>query len=187
MGWTYYHATEYKPNGTVDRKAECDKLLSKPISHPFTILKSRMVGTTYYAAVQTEDENHLPYVAAIVILTHGSAGGDRYYNFGYKAISEESGPTAADCPKSILNLLTPTTNQWANEWRKRCQEKMDKTKLRDLPVGTKIKFTTYDGTDYTLVKMSPNYQFKRTWWYNPDSNRYMPSRRIPDNWEIIPA
>lgn len=48
MGWTEYVATQYK-NGTVDRKAECDILFDGSKSK---VLKSRMVGSTYYAAIQ---------------------------------------------------------------------------------------------------------------------------------------
>ena len=48
MGWTEYIATHYK-NGTVNRKAECDVLFD---NNRAKVLKSRMVGSTYYAAVQ---------------------------------------------------------------------------------------------------------------------------------------
>ena len=48
MGWTEYLATHYK-NGTVNRKAECDVLFDNSKTK---VLKSRMVGSTYYAAVQ---------------------------------------------------------------------------------------------------------------------------------------
>ena len=59
MGWTSYHATHYK-NGMVDRKAECDSIFNDvmvtrdsdiPIGK-FEVLKSTMVGSTYYAAVK---------------------------------------------------------------------------------------------------------------------------------------
>lgn len=45
MGWTEYLATHYK-NGTVNRKAECDVLFDNSKTK---VLKSRMVGSTYYA------------------------------------------------------------------------------------------------------------------------------------------
>ena len=48
MGWTSYHASYYK-NGTVDRKKECDDVFSKG---DCKILKSAMVGSTYYAAIK---------------------------------------------------------------------------------------------------------------------------------------
>jgi hypothetical protein len=64
MGWTSYHAsTTYNPKTgrrTIDRKAECDDHLNcDAISYPdgkvigkYEVLKSRMVGATYYAAVK---------------------------------------------------------------------------------------------------------------------------------------
>ena len=175
MGWTCYHATHYKPNGTVDRKAECDKMFK-----PEELVKSSMVGSTYYAAIKTGENE----IMAIVILTCGKDRNDPYFNFGYKAIDETCGPYSYDCPVSILNLLTPTDSEWANEWRRRCYENAKKTKLSDLPVGTTIKFTNWNGDEYILTKMAPNYQFKRTWWYDADNNAYMPSRRI-SNFEVI--
>ena len=52
MGWTGIHATYYK-NGTVDRKRECDYYWEGGLnSGHFKVVKSRMVGSTYYAAVK---------------------------------------------------------------------------------------------------------------------------------------
>jgi hypothetical protein len=36
-------------------------------------------------------------------------------------MDETCGPYEKKCPLSILNLLTPTDNEWANEWRKQCR------------------------------------------------------------------
>jgi len=43
-----------------------------------------------------------------------------YYNFGYKDMDENMGPYFYNCPKRILELLTPTTSKYAKEWRRRC-------------------------------------------------------------------
>lgn len=180
MGWTTYHAQYYK-NGKVDRKREMDELLTGSNQ---VILKSSMVGSTYYAAVKTIRENNVS-VWACIVETCGQDRSDPYFNFGYKAISETSGPYKCDCPKSILDLLTETDNEYALRWRAACREKFAKPKLSDLPVGTVIRFTIWDNTEYVLTKMAPNFQFKRTWWYNSRSNKYVPSRRIPDSFEIV--
>lgn len=45
MGWTGYFATHYK-NGKIDKKAELDEMFSRNQK----ILKSQMVGSTYFAA-----------------------------------------------------------------------------------------------------------------------------------------
>jgi hypothetical protein len=38
-------------------------------------------------------------------------------NFCYKILHESEGPYASQCPKSILKLLSPTTNEYALKWR----------------------------------------------------------------------
>lgn len=181
MGWTCYHATEYKKNGAVNRKAECDKQLTwENDNWRVSVVKSQMVGTTYYAAVKREDKHTGgKEVVGMVMLTCGIIDrNDPYFNFGYKDIPETMGPNKYDCPVSILNLLTSTDSEWANEWREKCYENAKKTKLSDLPIGTVIKFTNWNGDEYILTKMAPNYQFKKTWWYNAENDAYMPSRRI---------
>lgn len=117
MGWTEYHATYYK-NGKVDRKAECDNLWAKECK----VLKSAMKGKIYYCALQTPDGD----VIGQVVITSGTNRRDPYFNFGYKAMSETCGPCYYDCPKSILDLLTPTDSEWANKWRQKCYANANK-------------------------------------------------------------
>ena len=53
MGWTSYHANYYKKNGEIDRKAECDAYWQEGLKRGhFKVLRSSMVGSTYYAAVK---------------------------------------------------------------------------------------------------------------------------------------
>lgn len=152
MGWTSYHATCYK-NGTVDRKAEMDNYFKEEDStngeYHFKTLKSAMVGSTYYAAIEkTNNNTGVKEVFAIVCLT--SVNMDDYYNFSYKDMDESMGPCERKCPMGILNLLTPTDKQWANEWREGCREhqarKNELAKLdRHGRKGGKIGFTpAYD-------------------------------------------
>lgn len=157
MGWTEYHATHYK-NGNVDRKAECDAYFLEGLNKGFyDVLKSSMVGKTYYAAIKPlkksngKDESgkciyvDIPeseqVVFAAVFLT--STNARDYYNFAYKDMDETYGPCECDCPKGILKLLTPTENKYANEWRVKCYENLAQKKnpnsFARLPVGTIIK------------------------------------------------
>lgn len=199
MGWTSYVPWRRKANGEIDRKAECDDLLNE---EQFTILKSNMVGTTYYAAIKTklkmvdyqlegslglyqtipEDEQE---VWAAVVLTSVQNG-----TFYYKDMSEDVGPSDSKCPASILKLLTPTENEYANAWRKRCWENIEKKKdpksLSNLPIGAVIQFP-WNGKSTRVVKRAPNKQFKRTWWHNVENNTYIPQRYIPENYEVIKA
>ena len=141
MGWTRYDAHCYKPNGTVDRKAECDKLFNTSehyknslgrkgeSDYKCEVLKSAMVGSVYYAALKKtvdfrgEDgkTEHHETTSAVVCLTEGNSRWDGY-NFGVKEMDESCGPNASKCPNSILDLLDEPCNTWAREWRTRCRE-----------------------------------------------------------------
>lgn len=163
MGWTEYHATHYK-NGKVDRKAECDGIFSDDmvtwdddhkVIGKYEVLKSSMVGSTYYAAIKktkfaTETEPELTAVFGLVCLT--STNNKQYFNFAYKDMDESMGPFQYDCPKGILDLLDPTEYECAQEWRKKCYENLAKKKnpngFNKLPVGTVIKVVMPFDTRY---------------------------------------
>ena len=52
MGWTEYIATHITPKGQIDRKKECDAYFLEGLNRGFyEVVKSRMVGSVYYAAV----------------------------------------------------------------------------------------------------------------------------------------
>ena len=186
MGWTSYRATHYK-KGTVDRKAECDNLFNSDmvtwdkeskVIGKFEVLKSCMVGSTYYAAIKrttfaTETEPEESAVHGLVCLT--SVNMKDYFNFSYKDMSESMGPYQHNCPKGILDLLSPTDSEWANEWRKKCYEnlkaKKDPNNLNNLPVGTVIEvvmpFDTKYHTKGDKVRLTKekSYYTNRTAWY----------------------
>lgn len=185
MGWTSMNATYYK-NGRVDRKAECDKIFNDDmvswgddhrVIGKYEVLKSSMVGSTYYAAVKktkfaTETEPELSYVFGAICLT--STNMKDYHNFAYKDMDETCGPGYCDCPKGILDLLSPTDNEWANEWRKACYENFTKKKnpnsFNKLPVGTVVKVVMPFDTKYFSegqeVKLQKQRKFgsNRTHW-----------------------
>lgn len=199
MGWTSYHATNYK-RGSIDRKAECDSLFTGG----YRVVRSAMVGSVYYGAIECPkrlekpDENSncpvedIPVgernIYGIVILT--SINMHDYFNFAYKSMDESMFPGYTDCPASILKLLSPTDNEYANEWRAACWETNEKKKnpkaLKNLPIGSVIRFA-FNGGFIELVKCSPAYQFKRPFWYNVENNSYMPTTRIPEDYEVVTA
>lgn len=212
MGWTSYHAEHYK-NGRVDRKAECDAYFLEGLNRGhFDVLKSAMVGSTYYAAVKPlkksggKDENgnyiyvDMPeneqFVFAVVFLTSTSPKG--YYNFSYKDMSEDMGPYECDCPKSILDLLTPTDNKNANEWRKACYERHANKKkykinsISRLPVGSVIKVTMpcrtslYKEGDVVTLTKGYVYGLKRPVWISPRARFTAGLMKLLENhYEII--
>lgn len=177
MGWTSYHIDDTTPGG---RKAELDAIYNwSNEGRVSRVLRSVMRGSTYYAAIEHTHENKREVWAAVTLT---QINNKEYFNFAYKDISEDMGPVECKAPACILDLLTPTENQYALEWRKRCRENLDRPKLADLPIGTKIRFTSY-GTTYTATKCAPAYQFKTTWYLLPNG-QYMPKTRIHD-FEII--
>ncbi len=111
MGWTYYQATYYKKDGKIDRRAEYRAEFGKEPSWA-AIVKDSMVGNIYYAAMKSSKTGE---VWALVVLTETDGT-----EFGYKDMDETMGPGYCDCPIGILKLLSPTDNEYANEWRRNC-------------------------------------------------------------------
>ena len=188
MGWTSYHATHYK-NGKIDRKAECDAYFMEGLNRGYyDVLKSSMVGSTYYAAVKplkrygkdvggNEIIVDIPIneqqVFGVVFLT--STDSKDYYNFSYKDMDETVGPCYYDCPKGILNLLSPTDSEWANNWRAKCRETLEQKKnvnsLSKLPIGSIIQVTMPFDTrffkkgDVVKLEKRANWYSNRSAWY----------------------
>lgn len=150
MGWTHCSIAsnwKYDRHGkrSVDRRAECDALLtwdskdaSGNVLKRHRVVKSAMVGSTYYAAVETVVvAGGERKVWAAVFLTCGKTRWDHTV-WGYKDMDETMGPFSYDCPASILALLTPTDNKNANEWRETCRkvlaEKAEKRKTKGQPL-----------------------------------------------------
>jgi hypothetical protein len=214
MGWTSYHASHYKvKNGirTVDRKAECDAYFMEGLNKGhFNLLKSTMIGSTYYAAVQglkrsagkDENDNYIyedipeneRETFAVVFLTYTDM--KDHFNFSYKPMDETVGPCQHNCPKGILDLLSPTESQWANEWRQKCRENLQKKKnpnaLNKLPVGTKIKVimpfaTRYHNVgDEVILTKCLNWKGNRSAWYK-GSIKFTAGlmKMLEENYEVV--
>lgn len=130
MGWVHCCDGRRLPNGKIDRRYECDKMLTWDtkdkdgnLLRTNRVLKSAMVGSTYYAAVETKKVTGERQVWAAIFLTCGKTRHD-HTDWGYKDMDETMGPNEAKCPASILALLTPTDSQWANEWREKCRQNL---------------------------------------------------------------
>lgn len=203
MGWTSYPATKFNNDGSINRKAECDSYFEEGLNRGYyKIEKSAIKGSTYYAAVTVlltpkknpdgtealDEFGHCIYepipkneqeTFGIVMLTGVKDG-----EFAYKPISESMGPCEHKCPKSVLDALSPTTNEYALEWRQACLEYLMKPNPSKLPVGTRIQFER-NGQIVELVKRPPMYQFKTDWWYNADSGCYFSKKRLPEDFVVI--
>lgn len=129
MGWTHCFDCLRKPNGEIDRRRECDRLFTWEerderwnVTRGVRVVNSAMVGSVYYAAVEIRrPAKGIRKVGAVVCLTCGRTRHDGTA-WGYKDMDETMGPCEDKCPVSILDLLTPTDSQWANEWRDRCRK-----------------------------------------------------------------
>lgn len=200
MGWTAYHATRELKNGcyVIDRKAECDRILTQNTDESQgqkkEVLKSAMVGSVYYAAVKTTNEDGSYRIWAAVFLT--SVNQRSYYNFLYKDQDETCGPADCCCPQSILNLLTETDSEFAKVWRENCwkyhDSKRNAQSLDKLPIGSKISFINQvsmpngvrPGDRIMLIKaVKPGKKRKTKYW--TDGKYKWSKSLIPAEFEVV--
>jgi hypothetical protein len=100
------------------------------------IVASSTVKGVYYAAVRTVETGE---VWALVVLTQWAPRS--YHKFGWKDMDETMGPGSYDAPAKVLNALTPTDNEWAQQWRAACREAQErKTAAATIAVGTLLRF-----------------------------------------------
>lgn len=116
MGWTGIYT------GTMTRKERIAFMDKSYTWRTNAVIKSTLVGTTYYAAVKDSATGR---VWAGIALTRMKKSGE----FVYKDMDESLGPFQGECPISIINLLTPTDSEHANNWRKSCKEYAEKKKI----------------------------------------------------------
>lgn len=112
MGWNGVHFDE-KIRTTKEKKMAMDYEVNDGLNE---VLKSSMVGNTYYAAVKEKKTGDVYGLVGLVRVKNTD-----FINLWYKLISDIEGPVEAKCPRSILALLTPTDNELANNWRNRCK------------------------------------------------------------------
>lgn len=93
------------------------------LPNSYRVLETAYKMPVFYAAVETVNkETGERRVWAAVIKVHQTRGD---YGFCYKDMDETMGPVYTDCPAKILDLLTPTDNEYANEWRARCRRNLE--------------------------------------------------------------
>jgi hypothetical protein len=133
MGWTSYHR---------DKGETHAEHFAKELNPNSEILESASKGGTFYAAVRNKETGE---VWALVILFRWAPRS--YFNFTTKWMDETVGPCESECPEKILQLLTPTDSQWANEWRERCRKNLERAvetrkQRKQVTVGSIIRTTT---------------------------------------------
>lgn len=175
MGAVQYH----RPKGQTDR----EHLQAELCGDALTILDSTTKGLTFYAAVR---DNASGEVWGLVVLQQRLRG---YYNYGRKAMGEDEGPYAYDCPDRILDLLSPTTNEYALAWRAQCRARnaarvtRPKVKAGDtIRLAASLSFGDgYEGDTFTFVSGS-------VFTVPGQANRYrIPRWRDRDFTVVVPA
>lgn len=182
MGWTGYHV-----NSPVRRKYECDKYNTwDEKNSSCEVLKSAQIGKVWYGACRhTDKKTGRVKVFGSVCLTNVDS--KSYDNFWIKEMDETMGPFYNDCPVAILDLLTPTENQEALNWRRICRERAERKKdknarLNALGIGSIIEFRLNDKL-YRARKSHAAYQFKTSWWAIDDG--YIKKKSIPDDFVVV--
>jgi hypothetical protein len=119
MGWTTFHETRTAKQYFTDMISRCEGAELVDIA----VVNFR----TAYIAVR---DLKLGYTYCAVYLIHRAP--KSYENFGYKDMTEFAGPCVTDCPKRIIDKLTPldeiarldsdigeSSLKWAKEWREK--------------------------------------------------------------------
>jgi hypothetical protein len=105
MGWS-----------SMNRTQPVKEWFAADMSNDYTALEVKIVHRTeLYAAIKRKDGS----VFCLVALLRYSKG---WWNFSYKYMSEFDMPYYFKCPKSILDKLTPTTDEYATQWREECRK-----------------------------------------------------------------
>lgn len=78
------------------------------------ILKQRIIGNTAYMAYRDKDTTDV--YAVVIGFTRRTYGGRTVELIG-KIMDESVGPCYYKCPRGILELLTPTKDMYALQWR----------------------------------------------------------------------
>lgn len=87
-------------------------------------------GNTAYLALKTKAGD----VMGLVLLLSKYQG-----EWGYKDVDECMGPCETKCPKRILDKLSPTDSQYANDWRQACYDRIKAPKQVGLKHGDWIE------------------------------------------------
>lgn len=185
MGWTRtWKDTCPKGNDRIMMAIEQEGYEYKEKTRSNHVIDSALVGTTVYLAVHhINTENGVDEVYGAVILTEYDP---KRNNFFTKGISETMGPSDSKCPKRILDKLSPTDNEYANEWRNRCRnKKKSDNPLAGVPQGTKIRLLSGAHMGDIFTKTTWN---GKTCWMGIVGGHYMKGTARTLNsykWEFV--
>ncbi len=189
MGWTY----TAKPFDV--SKWLSDTLTWDSPTHVNKAIATAIVARTEaYAAVERIDKQtgeRMVWAAAFMIRFVPRARDG--YTFGYKDMDETCGPNIHRCTIKILDLLKPTGNEYANQWRRNCRSYHARRQAanRKAPPGAVLSFA--DPIRFTDGSEERNFiRLKGSTFvaYRPDTKRLFGRFRISGwrerNFNILP-
>ncbi len=112
MGWTGSYLP-MKPSGEKRMRLAIMQEVDES-----QVVDSALVGTTVYLAMK----DHRGIFGAVILTEYHN------HEFCTKAMSDVCVPYVYDCPKRILDKLTPTDDENANKWRERCRTRYEEKK-----------------------------------------------------------
>lgn len=174
MGWDG-DRVKYWKNGKPDIIAESEaRWYWGDGKDKFEVLKAVAKGSVIYSAIKVKETGE---VFGVVSLTRKD--GD-YLMF--KDMSEDVGPFYYDCPKSVLNLLTPTQNEEALKWREKCVEYAKDKKTNPVYIkNSKVGDLLIYQHSKILEHKPDNWQFHTDWWQVVGTNTYVKKSNVtPD-------
>lgn len=138
MGWT---GTMLDHNRRVTAEEAIEAELGRDIL-PRVIAHAKKGGVVYAAVRDRTDPAQV--WGLVLLVTTGKSHWGEGRELTTKAMDETMGPGEDECPARILDLLTPTDSECANQWRERCRENLRKRaearkNATAVKAGTRIK------------------------------------------------
>ena len=182
MGWTFMERpADVRKHFKDSFKYENDRIASRCLA---IALKLDIL----FAAIEHihKEDGRREVFAAVFLIKYVT--GDDPYNFGYKDQTEHMGPVRTDCPQNILNLLTETDCQTANEWRARCRAKLErKTKEGDvIEFSAPLRFEGGSECQRSTIILLPGRRRRRRALRGDDGALYrIRGLNQRDDWKIV--
>jgi hypothetical protein len=178
MGWLYY----YRPPGETDVAHFRAKFTDGYELLDGMTLRAP-IGSGYqsvlYGALREKRTGHVEAFVALLNRGRSQYTGDA--NFGYKDMTETMGPAERECPRRILEMLTPldvifagedpetnSSYRWAREWREACWANVRKRESRTtakkgdtLKFAQPLEFANGDTLDTLVLVDARRNQFAR--------------------------
>lgn len=129
MGWTGIYTDRSSKDVVIEALTHSSEKFGS--SRVVDIAKK---GSTFYCAWEKTNPDGKKYTLCMVMLTSRKDG-----EVCYKEVDECMGPCESECPKRILDLLSPVEDfaepdtssyEYATNWRQRCRAALNKPKAK---------------------------------------------------------